>query len=153
MFLCTCSMPQSLHLCLFVPGERKHSIFDGVSTRWDTVDSFQNSIIFADDLFHKQNLIHWAGQDGDCMYPYLHTWILLILATRNISVFWGCSDLSFWVITQSSWLQDRVPKATLKYVFFVVIGKISIPTCYSYFKWKWVIGSCFLCSPPPSSNF
>jgi len=76
LFSCTCLMPHFLHLCLFVPGERKHPIFDGVSTRWDTVDSLQNAIIFATDLLHKQNLIQWAGQDGDRVHLYMHTWIL-----------------------------------------------------------------------------
>lgn len=76
LLFCTCLMPQSLHLCLCVPGERKHPIFDGVSTRWDTVDSLQNSIIFVIDLLHKQILIQWAGQDGDCVHLYMHTWIL-----------------------------------------------------------------------------
>ena len=75
LFFCTCLMPESLHLCLFVPGERKHPVFDGVSTRWDTVDSLQNAVIFATELLHKQNLIQWAGQDVYFVHLYMHTWI------------------------------------------------------------------------------
>jgi hypothetical protein len=75
LFFCTCLMSQSLFLCLFIPGEKKHPIFDGVATRWDIVDSLQNFVIFPTDLLHKQ-LIQWAGQVRDCVHLYMHTWIL-----------------------------------------------------------------------------
>jgi hypothetical protein len=106
LFYCTCLMPHSLHLCLFVPGERKHPIFDGVSTRWDTVDSHQNSIIFATDLLHKQNLIQWAGRDRGCVHLYMCTWIPCSAShpchQKQFCFLLGCCDFRFWVITGSS---------------------------------------------------